>query len=137
VTRVRDVAAVSAFDDYFARMMPDVEAWFAEHAAEPATARKRVVPAGDPFAWTRRTEPSPIDALEVSAMNAHKLSAVIEVPDELLMDAGLIPDTRPPLPPPTWRTRLRRKLGAWRERAARRAYKSIAGYWPDNGEDDW
>jgi hypothetical protein len=131
------VASVSGYDDYFARMMPGVEAWFAEHAAEPATARKRVVPVGDPFAWTRRTEPSPIDALAVSALNATKLSAVIQVPDEYLMAIGLIPDTRPPLPPPTRRQRIRRKRDAWRERAARRAFRSIAGYWPDNGEDDW
>jgi hypothetical protein len=112
------VAAVSAFDDCFARMMPDAEAWFAEHAAEPVTGRPAVVPAGEP-------------------LNVRKLSAVIEVPDELLMDYGLIPDTRPKPPPPSWRTRLRWKRDEWRERTARRAYKVIAGYWPDNGKDDW
>jgi hypothetical protein len=116
VARVRDVAAVSAFDDYFARMMPDVEAWFAEHAAQPVVARSFI---------------------EMPAGEIRKLSSVIEVPDELLMDAGLIPDTRPKPPPPTRRQRIRRKLGDWRERAARRAYRIIAGYWPDNGEDDW
>jgi hypothetical protein len=40
-----------------------------------------------------------------------------------------------PGPPPTRRQRLRSKVSDWRERAARRAYKVIAGYWPDNGED--
>lgn len=35
-----------------------------------------------------------------------------------------------PLPPPTWRTRLRSKVSGWRERLARRAFKIIAGYWP-------
>lgn len=113
---------MSAFDDYFARMMPDVEAWAAEHAAEPVVARPFVVPMDEPFSFATTTR---------------KLSSVVVVPNEMLMDAGIIPDTRPKPPPPTWRTRLRWKRGEWRERAARRAYKIIAGYWPDNGEDDW
>lgn len=37
--------------------------------------------------------------------------------------------------PPTWRQKLRWKLTAWREQAARRAFRVIAGYWPDDGED--
>lgn len=57
---------------------------------------------------------------------------------DAIMDAYDLPrDLFEPGPPPTRRQRIRRKLGAWRERAARRAYKSIAGYWPENGEDDW
>ncbi len=43
----------------------------------------------------------------------------------------------PKPPPPSWRTRLRNKLSDWRERTARRAYRIIAGDWPDDGEDDW
>lgn len=69
--------------------------------------------------------------------NARKISAIFDVPNELLMDYGLIPDTRPPRPPTPWRWRLRNKLGDWRERAARRAYKIIAGDWPDDRPDDW
>lgn len=64
-----------------------------------------------------------------------KASAVIQVPYELLMDAGVIPDTRPPLPPPSWRTRLRRKRDQWREAAARRAFRLIAGYEVPDGNE--
>ena len=63
-----------------------------------------------------------------SEILATRLSATLLVSDELLHPRQL--------PPPTWRTRLRWKLGQWRERAARRAFKIIAGYWPDDGEDD-
>lgn len=58
-----------------------------------------------------------------------KLFAVQEVPDELL--------NPPEIPPPTWRTRLRCKVSAWREKTARRAFKIIAGYWPPEDELDW
>lgn len=127
---------MSAFDDYFARMMPDVEAWFAEHAAEPVVARSVVVPEGEPL------NPSPDGFLVPFTSDellgaVRKLYAYEEAPDELLMDCGVIPDTRPKPPPPSWRTRLRWKRGDWREQTARRAYKVIAGYWPDGGEDDW
>lgn len=118
---------MSAFDDYFARMKPDVDAWFAEQAdalGDYSFARPR--PPGDP-----------VNAFSQASLDARKLSSVVVVPNELLMDAGIIPDTRPKPPPPSWRTRLRRKRGEWRERAARHAYKVIAGYWPDGGEDDW
>lgn len=65
---------------------------------------------------------------------ARKLSAIMVVPDELLMDAGIIPDTRPRVPIP-WRTRLRYRIDDWRERMARRAYRLIAGYDPPEPED--
>jgi hypothetical protein len=39
-------------------------------------------------------------------LRAVKFGSYIQVSDELLMDQGLIPDTRPPVPPPPWRTRL-------------------------------
>jgi hypothetical protein len=66
---------------------------------------------------------------------ARKLSATILVPNELLMDAGVIPDTRPPRAPLPWRTRLRFRLDDWREKLARRAYKLIAGYDVPEPED--
>ena len=51
-------------------------------------------------------------------------------------------DPNAPKPPPLpWRTRMRGKIEDritdWRVRTARRAYKVIAGDWPDDGEDDW
>ena len=55
-----------------------------------------------------------------------------------VMDAyGLPRDlfTRP-LPPPTWRTRLRSRWSDLREQTARRAFKVIAGY-EVREEDDW
>lgn len=70
-------------------------------------------------------------------LHARLISSYIEVPNELLMDFGAIPDTRPKPPPPTWRQKLRSKAEEWREQGARRAYKAIAGYWPSDGEDDW
>jgi hypothetical protein len=42
-----------------------------------------------------------------------------------------------PLPPPSWRTRLRWRLTDLRESAAQCAFRVIAGYWPHDGEDDW
>lgn len=105
--------------DYFARMMPDAEKWLDEQD------RLRAQLGGDP------AEPDG-GALPLVA---RKLVSYIEVPDELLMDAGLIPDTRPPRPPLPWRHRLRSKVSDWRERAARRAYKIVAGDWPDDRED--
>jgi hypothetical protein len=44
-----------------------------------------------------------------------KLTAHLPVTDEQLMDAGMMPDTRPPVIVP-WRSRLRWKLDAARER---------------------
>lgn len=76
--------------------------------------------------------PSPSEQLLIP----RKEAMVIEVPEELLMDCGVIPDTRPALPPPSWRTRLRWKLAELRRAAARRAYQLITGEeFPD--VEDW
>lgn len=64
-----------------------------------------------------------------------KHTCPIEVPEELLMDLGVIPDTRPPRPPPSRRTRFRWWLAGQRERAARAAYRLIAGYDPPGGDE--
>lgn len=126
---------MSAMDDWFAKNMPDAEQWAARFAADPVTGRPNVVPMGGPL---NAPEPSrggflvPPGLLEDIKLNA----AYIEVPNELLMDYGVIPDTRPPRPPLPWRWRAKRKLRACREQAARIAYRAIAGDWPDNGEDD-
>jgi hypothetical protein len=58
---------------------------------------------------------------------------------ESIMDAFDLPRdlfTRQ-VTPPTRRQRLKSKIEMWRNLAARRAYRIVAGYWPDNGEDDW
>jgi hypothetical protein len=47
--------------------------------------------------------------------------------DEMLMDCGVIPDTRPKVKYP-WRSRLRWRFAEARERLASRAYRLIAGY---------
>jgi hypothetical protein len=56
-----------------------------------------------------------------------KAVGYIAISDELAMEYGLIPDTRPPPPPIPWRTRLRWRWGEARDRAAERAYRLIAG----------
>lgn len=60
-------------------------------------------------------------------MDVEKFSAWVYVPDELLTDYGVIPDTRPPVHVP-WRRRLRWRLTAKREGLARWAFRRIAGY---------
>lgn len=65
-----------------------------------------------------------------------KHSAYILASTDLLMDEGVIPDTRPPRPPPPWRTRLRWRLAALRDHVALRAYQFIAGHDPELDEDD-
>jgi hypothetical protein len=71
--------------------------------------------------------PGPMNVSDGTPLLLDKRATVIEMSNELLMDMGVIPDTRPPLPPPSWRTRLRWKRDQWRESAARRAYRLIAG----------
>ena len=66
-----------------------------------------------------------------------KLAAHILVPESLLMDAGVIPDTRPPAPPPSRRTRFRWWRAQQRARIAGLAYRLIAGEdVPEGGWDD-
>ncbi len=54
--------------------------------------------------------------LDDDVLRAVKFGGYIQVSEEVLMDQGLIPDTRPPLPPPPWRTRLRWWVEVRRER---------------------
>lgn len=58
---------------------------------------------------------------------ALKHSIMIQVSEELLMDTGVIPDTREHKSI-LWRTRLRWRLSDGRERAAELAYRLIAGH---------
>lgn len=86
----------------------------------------------DEFSLTRNTERSPLDALLIT-----KQVSYIDVPDELLMDAGVIPDTRPPRPPLPWRWRMRNRVAGWREKLACRAFRVVAGYdAPDYAGDE-
>lgn len=55
-----------------------------------------------------------------------KLSCVVQVPDELLMDTGVIPDTRT-RKQPSRRTRLRWRIDASREYLARWVYRRLTG----------
>jgi hypothetical protein len=55
-----------------------------------------------------------------------KHAMYLQIPDELLMDYGAIPDTRPRVPV-SRRMRLRWRLDRDRERLARWAYRRIAG----------
>jgi hypothetical protein len=56
-----------------------------------------------------------------------KQACYIQVPNELLMDCGVIPDTRTHKPP-SRRDRIRWSSAAPRDRATRWAYRRIAGY---------
>lgn len=55
-----------------------------------------------------------------------KVGAHIPVSDDLLMDTGVIPDTRPPVHIPWWR-RAHWRIQAWRERVGRKVGGWIAG----------
>ncbi len=99
---------------YFDEHLPDALAWYG-FGPPPC--------AGDP-----------VNPFSQVALDARKQVSYIEVPDELLMDAGLIPDTREHKPVP-WRMRLRWKLGGWRERAAELAYRMVSGH--DVPESDY
>lgn len=77
--------------------------------------------------WAQNTSDVP------PAIKAH---GYVFASDELLMDAGVIPDTRPPSPPPPWGRRMRNRADRWRESLARRAYRIIAGY-EVPGAEEW
>jgi hypothetical protein len=106
-----------ALGRFFDEMMPQALKFFDDVTAMPQ--HETVRPLGEPLGFLV----PPGNDLTVT-----KLSAVIQVPDELLMDAGIIPDTRPPRPPLPWRWRMRNRIGGWREIIARWAFKIIAGY---------
>ena len=99
-------------------------------------------PFSDYFARMLRNTPglipeAPADEVEDNARELliTKRVSYIDVPDELLMDYGVIPDTRPPRPRPSRRTRLRWWITDRRAVLAKRAYRLIAGYDPYDGED--
>jgi hypothetical protein len=56
-----------------------------------------------------------------------KLSAVVPMSEELAMERGLIPDTRPPAPPIPWSRRLRWRVDAAVAQARLRVGSRIAG----------
>ena len=80
------------------------------------------------LAWFEQSaEPAGADDPARQLLAATKQVSYIEVPNELLMDWGLIPDTREHKPVPR-RTRLRWWLGTQRERAAELAYRLVSGH---------
>lgn len=67
-------------------------------------------------------------------LDVQVISGFVPVSTEMLMDAGVIPDTRPPVVVP-WRFRVRWRWQAWRERVGRAVGTWIAGTDITVGED--
>lgn len=112
-----------AFGRWFDDLMPHAVKFFDDAAGLPQ--HDTVMPLGEPLTWAQNVS----DATPT----IRKASAIVHVPDELLMDAGVIPDTRPPardLRP--WHHKIAFRIVKWwdkrRNRAAYRAFKIIAGY---------
>lgn len=68
---------------------------------------------------------------------AVKYGPMIPVSLDMLMNEGLIPDTRPPAPPAPWRRRLRSRISSAVWRARTRISNRIAGRGPDDECDCW
>lgn len=88
-----------------------------------------------PIDWLPAAEPPDAETASHGELLITKNVVQIEVSEDLLMDCGVIPDTRPPRKPPTRRERFRWWRAAARERAACWAYRRIAGY--DVPESDY
>lgn len=113
-----------------AEVIADLKAQFARH--DPTRLLHMPIVTSDhlpPDTILAVSPPPPGEPFEV-----RKHAAYLVVSDDALMDAGVIPDTRPPAPPPSWRTRLRWRWWKWRERAGRAVGTWIAGV--DLREDD-
>lgn len=84
------------------------------------------VPPEDGAVWPREAMgafgvPAPVP------ITVTKVAAWVEIPDGLTMESVL---SRARLVRAPWRARLRWRAERWRERAARRAYRVLAGEWP-------
>ena len=102
-------------------------------------------PTPDPFLAYLREAASKLDAHLPTGSAATSDDAAIEVvklghnvlmSDELLMDAGVIPDTRPRVRVP-WHRRLRWRWAEWRERTGRKVGSWVAGVDLSERDDDW
>lgn len=105
------------------------------------------LPSGLRFEFTRAPGPHPVDGAflrQVRGTAPEPPPGGFMVPPGMLeglrdaiMDAyGLPRDLWDrPVPPLTRRQRLKRKLAGWRERAARLAFRALAGH--DAPEEDW
>lgn len=86
----------------------------------------------DPDSGDRGATPG----MDSVALDVRKYGTAMPVSDGLLMDEGLIPDTRPPLPPESRRVRFRR----WRREVVYR-WRVRAGSWVAgvdlDEENDW
>lgn len=78
---------------------------------------------------------TPHDNLTWPRITGSKQTAYLLVSDELLMDAGVIPDTRPPRKPPSRRERFRWWRQDKREHLAQRLYERLSGQHFPNPED--
>lgn len=90
------------------------ESWLEAYLREAVAERLATVP-----------QP-PVDTDFVPTLTAQKYGFTIPVPNELLMDMGIIPDTRKYVPPTRrerfrwWRRNQRERLGIW-------VYERISG----------
>lgn len=63
--------------------------------------------------------------------SVHKIRAYLQTSDDQATEYGLIPDTRPPLPPPPWRRRVR----AWARARSRPVRLRLAARLADVDRD--
>lgn len=85
------------------------------------------------------------DAVTEPTITVHKVSYLMDVPFELLIDYGAMTEdearargwTPTPLPPVPWRRKMRWRFQASRERAGRRVGSWIAGVKLTDGYDEW
>jgi hypothetical protein len=83
------------------------------------------------------------DAVTEPTITVHKVSAIMPVSVEMLLDAGVITEEQAreqgwaPPPPMPWRRKMRWRFQAWRERAGRRVGSWIAGVKLTDGYDEW
>ena len=69
------------------------------------------------------------NAWDQTQLTVHRTEGYLPIPEEILMDEGVIPDTRParPVVKLRWRTRARWRITTYRERFGLWAYWVITG----------
>ena len=77
------------------------------------------------------------ELIEKQELIAEKRAMYLEMPEELLMEYGIIPDTRPALPPLSRRARFRWWRSRQREQLASWLFRRIAGYDVPGEDEDW
>ena len=87
----------------------------------------------------------PPPAEQLPTITVHKYGAVVTMSLDQMMDAGVITEEQaraqgwtPYVPPPIpWRSRLRWRWQAWRERAGRKVGGWLAGVDLTERDEDW